>query len=107
MEGNEIIDALPYIDPKPGEEVVKQIEKMIEKEMKKIDKKKIEKKINGKFKKRKENTLSPIKLQIDNEIKKFLGTPNQKLINDIEHETEKVRIENFNFEQKNKNGIKQ
>ena len=34
MEGNEIIDALPYIDPKPG--VVKQIEKMIEKEIKYI-----------------------------------------------------------------------
>ena len=105
MEGNEIIDALPYIDPKPG--VVKEIEKMIEKEIKKIDKKKIEKKINGKFKKRKENTLSPIKLQIDNEIKKFLGPPNQKLVNDIEHEAEKVRIENFNFEQMNKYGIKQ
>lgn len=107
MERNEIIDALPYIDQKPDEDIVNKIEKMIEKEMKKIDKKKIEKKINEKYKKIKESTTPQIKLQTDNDKKKFLETPNQKLVTNIEHETEKLRIENFNLEQMNKYGIKQ
>lgn len=92
---DQVIDALPYVDKQPNDDIKIEIDKMLKSELKKINKKKIDKEINEKYKNKEEGIkIKPISISINEEKE------------NIETKSEKIRISNFNLEMMNKYGVK-
>ena len=73
---DQVIDALPYVDKQPNDDIKIEIDKMLKSELKKINKKKIDKEINEKYKNKEEGIkIKPISISINEEKENI----NQKL----------------------------